>query len=306
MTSHEPTPEFRSHLEWQIETAMRRESRLAEPVTGPAPSGWLRTAIVVLVALAIGGAAGIASERVQDAKTRNELIQSAISEEALMRTRVELARAEFEQARRMYEIGAVGRESLAESERRVRAMESALKRLQLDIEETKATSAPPRNDLSAPLVGQRDYVRDRLTLELQTAEQALAAAEQALARAKERISAGVVPQTAALAAEAELRLVLDRMQHTRMQIELREKYVGQQIKAEDLAASARQMELTIEQSAAQRDSTAARQKLEAVKKLFETGLVSLLEVKRAEVELLELELKLKKIQQQLAATGKKE
>ena len=38
--AHEPSPEFRAHLEWQLETAMRRESRLAEPVSGVGYSRW--------------------------------------------------------------------------------------------------------------------------------------------------------------------------------------------------------------------------------------------------------------------------
>lgn len=67
--THEPTPEFRARLAWQVETALRRETRFAEPVGG----GGVRrfgTALIVVAALVVGGAAGIASEQVQDARAR--------------------------------------------------------------------------------------------------------------------------------------------------------------------------------------------------------------------------------------------
>ena len=71
---HEPTPAFRAHLEWQIATALRRESRLTAPIARA--HGW-RVAALVLLALALGGAAGVASGRLQDAQQRNSLVQEA-------------------------------------------------------------------------------------------------------------------------------------------------------------------------------------------------------------------------------------
>ena len=305
MTSHEPTPEFRSHLEWQIETAMRRESRLAEPVTGAAPTGWLRTTIVVLVALAIGGAAGIASERVQDAQTRVQLIESSKSELALMQMRLEMARAEYQDARRRVEIGAAHSDTLANAERRVRAMESALNRVKLDIEETERTSAPPRNELNAPLVGDRDFVRDRLRLELETAQQELVAAEEEVVKARSRLSAGLVPPAALLQADSHVAVAKHHMQELRMKSEFRQKYLQEQISADELAASVRRAQLTLDAELTQQQLESAKRRLNNVRRLVEIGTATPLDLKREEVEILELEVKLKSIQQQLAAAGKK-
>ena len=304
--SHEPTPEFRSHLEWQIETAMRRESRLAEPVTAGGTSGWLRTAIVVLAALAIGGVAGIASERVQDVQTRNQLIENAKSELALMQMRVEMARAEYQDARRRFEIGAGHSDTVANAERQLRAMETALSRLKLDIEETERTSAPPRNELNAPLVGDRDYVRDRLRLELDTAQQELAAAEQGVAKARARFQAGLVPPASLVQADSHLALAKHHMQELRVRLELRQKYLQEQLSAEQLAASVRRVQLTLDAELTQHQLEAAKRRLGEIRRGMEIGTATPLDVKRAEIETLELEVKLKNIQQQLAAMGKKD
>ena len=235
--AHEPTPEFRAHLEWQIETALRRDSRLAAPVTG----GARRTvaALVIVAALATGGMAGIAAGRVQDVQKRDRLIEVARSEEAVVRLRLELAQANYDQARRQFEVGTVGRESVRDAEQQLQAMKAAAMRIQLDMEEIRATSAAPRNDLDAPLVGQRDFVKDRLTLDLQTAQQALAAAEQNAAQTAERFKVGVLPRTAQLQAEAELAQAQARLQLLMGTLDLRQRFIKGEIKADTLASAAR-------------------------------------------------------------------
>jgi len=306
--AHEPSPEFRAHLEWQLETAMRRESRLAEPVgdgRGPRFRG-LGAALVVLLALAVGGAAGIASEHLQDAKVRDQVLANTLGELELAKTRLDLARAEFEEVRRRFEVGATGPESVAAAERHMRGLEASLKRLQIDMEEVKATFTTPRNELNAPLVGQRDFVRTRLMLDLQTAEQELAASEQALRKARERFEVGLVPQATMLQAEAAAAVARERMQKLQMYIELRKKYLEATIKAEDLALSVRRADLNIELTGAQREIVAARQRIEILRRQVEIGLMAPLDVKRAEVELLEAQVKLQNVQRQLAAMGKRD
>ena len=84
--SHEPTPEFRANLEWQIETSLRRENRFAAPVTGRARR--LGAGLVVVAALTTGGIAGLAAGQVQDARQRDQLMETARSEEAVVRLRL--------------------------------------------------------------------------------------------------------------------------------------------------------------------------------------------------------------------------
>ena len=304
-TDHEPTAEFRSHLEWQIATAMRRETRLAEPVTS-APAGWLRTVVVVLLALSIGGVAGIASERVQDAKTRNELLENAKAERALLKNRYDLALGDLKETRRRFEIGAAGREEVAEAQRRAEAAEFALTRVDVDITEIEKSSALPRNELTAPKVGSTDFVAQRLKLELVTAERELRAAEAAAARAKERFDVGLVTHTSLLQEETDVALARNRLQHVRIRLEMREKYLQDQLTAEQLQQQVRRAEVTLDAELTRQQLAAAKVRVDALKRMVEVGVISQLELKRGEVELLELEVKLKRIQQQLAALGKKE
>jgi hypothetical protein len=306
--THEPSAEFKAHLEWQLETAMRRESRLAEPVTS-APLGGLRrfgTAVLVLIALAVGGAAGIASERVQDAKTRNQLLENAMADQALLKTRYELAQADLKETQRRFEVGAAGREELADAVLRAHAAELALERLQIDMMEIEKTSAPPRDELTAPKVGNTDFVMKRLEVDLQGAQRQLAAAEEALAKAKERFAVGM--GTNAALAQADIQMAAERthLQELQMRADLRKKYLLEQLSAEQLIESMRRAELMLQADLTRQQLAFAKARLESIKGMVEIGTTSQLDLKRAEVELLELEVKFEKIRRQLGAIGKKE
>ena len=114
-------------------------------------------------------------------------------------------------------------------------LEATLKRLQIDMEEMKATFTTPRNELNAPLVGQRDFVRTRLMLDLQIAEQELVASEQALRKAQERfdVRSGVASHRDA-GGSGDCAAARERMQKLLIYLELRKKYLRREIKAEEL------------------------------------------------------------------------
>jgi hypothetical protein len=299
--SHDVRPEFRAHLEWQIQSSMRRETRFGEPVKTGQPR--LRAAAMLVLAMAVGGIAVGASAELQDARERQAVLDGAQSELKLVRLRIELARADFEQARQRFEVGAVGRETLQAAERELRAQESALARLQLDIEEAQLSSAAPRNELQAPLVGGRDFVRERLMLELRAAQRQLTAAEQAMQQARQRVEVGTAPHATVLGAElevAEARAQLKQLQGT---IELREQAMRGEIKAEEVAAMQRRMELMLHRDRLRREIELGRKRIDDVRQQVATGVASQLDLKRAEVELLERETELQRVGRELDQLG---
>jgi outer membrane protein TolC len=295
--SHQVTPEFRARLEWQIDSALRRESRFTEPVSGG--TSRLHVAIVAVVALFLGGIAVTASGELQDAKQRELLLATAHQEEALVRMRVELARADLQEAQKRYETGTSDRQTLLAAQRQLRAMEMELQRIRLDMEEMQQTSASPRNDLQAPLVGKRDFVRERLRLQLDTAERGLAAAEEAVAQAKQRVSVGLAPMAAQLQADAELSAARARLQELRIAIEMRERALTGSVKVEELATEQRRKQLMLQQEVANQQLQLTRLRVEELRRLVEIGVASQLDLKRVEVEVLEREVELRKVRQEI-------
>jgi outer membrane protein TolC len=295
--SHEPTAEFRAHLEWQVQSALRRQTRLSQPVGGRLTR--LRAAVMVVAAFAFGGIAVAAGGQLKEVRQRDVLIETARSEETVLRVRLELARAEYDQARRRFEAGTAGRETLSAAEREVSAMQTALKRLSIDIDEIQARSAAPRNDLQAPLVGQRDFVRERLALDLDTAQHALIASELSLAEAAKRVKAGVLPAAAQMQAEVEVLRTRLALQLVQTRLEQRQRFVGGLISADELSRAMRQTESTVQRERVQRELEFARARVEEVRRLVGTGLATPIDLKRAELEVLEREAELQRIRQEI-------
>lgn len=298
-SQHEVAPEFRAHLEWQIESALRRETRFAAPVAGSLNG--LRAAVVVLALLAIGSTAVVVSGEVQDVRQRNVLLDSARSEAELLRVRLDLVRADYQEAQRRFEVGTAGRESLLAAEKELRALEARLKRVQLDIAEIEATSAAPRDELQAPLVGNRDFVDARLLIELETAQWSLSAAEQALREVTKRFDVGMATRAAQLQAEADLAEARAAIQRAVAMRKLRLESLQGVVKVEDVAVAARRLELTLRRDWLQRELELARARVAEVRRQVDVGMATQLELKRVEVEVLERELELKRIQREIEA-----
>jgi len=82
-------------------------------------------------------------------------------------------------------------------------------------------------------------------------------------------------------------------------IELREQALRGQIKAEEIAALQRRMELTLHRDRLRREIELGRKRIDDVRQQVATGVASQLDLKRAEVELLERETELQRVEREL-------
>ena len=302
----QPRPEFRAHLEWQVQSALRRESRF----TAPARRGrsTLGAVVALIAAVALGaGAVGAAGE-IQDSRERNALIEAMRSEEALARLRIDLARAAYRDAQQKYEVGTAGRETVRAAEAELLAMEAALKRLAIDAEEIQATAKVPRNDLQAPLVGKRDFVSERMALELQSAQRAMVAAEQMMTDIKSRFEVGLATSVALRQGETELMQTRLRMEQLRDTLDLRRRAVVGAVKPEEVRPALRRIELTREARRIELDIQLARARVDELRKRVDVGTAFEIELKRAELELLERQADLQRVRQEVEklTSGKRE
>lgn len=109
---------------------------------------------------------------------------------ALAATRLELAQAQHTDVTNKIKVGVLAASALSAAQAELRTMEAAAMRARLNVEEIKATAIPPRDDLNAPLVGGRDFVSQRIQLDLAVAQGRLTATEKALAEADRRERVG--------------------------------------------------------------------------------------------------------------------
>jgi hypothetical protein len=299
MTDEGPTAEFRGYLEWQIQTALRREDRFGEPVSRRRPG--LRTALLVVAALAIGGVAGLVPGYAQENREREQLLEIARSEATLLQLRLELVQKEQEQTRRRVDAGVAERQALSASEDQLRALQTALARNQLDVEEIRATSAAPRNDLQAPLVGQRDFVRERLMLDLSNAQRLLAAAEQDADRSRSRFDVGLTERLEVQQTETDVAKARLQMQLLAARVDMRQRLLHGEVKPDEVAASMHRLELQLQLQQLQRELELSQARLDGARRLLAVGTGSEVDVKQAELHILEQQMEIVRLQQQLMA-----
>jgi hypothetical protein len=189
LNRHEPDKQFVENLEWQIGAEARRRNR---SVTAPRPLWRLaRVAAMVVVSMAIGAAAMAASYQIEES-WRKELLVSQLEARAnLTEQRLAMFAEEMERVQRQFEAGAVGENTLLQTQMQLDQMRIAAESLQLDLEEVMASGREPSNELSAPLVGGRDFVSERINLQIEMIDQQLELAAEELNRAGERFEAGV-------------------------------------------------------------------------------------------------------------------
>lgn len=306
MTGHADTqemrPEFRAHLDWQIESALRRETRFAQPAATSGVSR-LGAALVLLAAMAMGAGAVAASQELQDQKQRNALLEAVKADLDVARLRLDLARTAFQNEQRRVEVGVASRESLRAVEAELKAMEALVKKLTIDADEIRATAKAPRNDLQAPVVDKRDFVTDRLSVDLLSAQAALVAAEQDMLNTKRRFEVGIASRVAMLQSETEIAQTRARLKELQDTLDLRRRAMAGEIKAEEVASLQRRLELNGQLSRAESDLTVARARIEEVRRQNQVGQASELDLKRAEIELLERQVELQRLRQQIEKLG---
>lgn len=188
---HEPTPEFAQYLEWQVATAVRRHNRFAEPVRSYGYAKYLAAAAVIVIAMMIGAGGVAAAGRIQDNQQRNLLLTEQNTQIQLAQLQLSLAQKAFDDAKKRADVGAAAPGIVASAERDVRIAQIRLDRAKLNAVEVDMSSRPVRDEVTAPLVKDRDFVMERLELELKAAAIALASAEANNKNAHARYDVGL-------------------------------------------------------------------------------------------------------------------
>ncbi len=285
---HEPSAAFVSSLEREIVRTYREQSR--SPVVGVSRWGSrLRAASLLMTGLVLGAGAPLASAQVQASQLRTQLERAAEVDRQLAAARLALAQASHETTRQAYDAGALSKQSLLESAAEIRMAEMRIARLNLDIAEIRASAAAPRDELWAPLVRDRDFVKERLQLSAAAAQERLTQSESALADVERSASIGASTARSLSESSAVVANATREFQVLAQKLLLRERFVKEGLQPEALARLVQRAELIAEVTRVRRLIALTTSRLALVKDRFAVGMSTAIDVKRAEVELLELQ-----------------
>lgn len=301
--THEPTDEFVEKLEWQIGLEARRRNRA---VHAPQRTSWsrMKTTLVVsglmLVSMGIGAAAVAAAYEAQDNAVRDQLATSVQQRVDLALKRVAVANEGFQAAQRKFSMGLAKDTEVVDARNKVVEAEAQLKALQLQLEEIRITGRDPRSELSAPRVSGRDFVSERLRIEMSVPEAAVAGERQLLQDTDVRVQIGVAAPIEGDVARVRMLEAQTALETFQRKIDIRQKFLSG-------GADAVETELRVlEAEAEQRQKTLvpkidlARKQMEQVKAKVAVGNGQQVDVDEATLRLLQLQTELAKANLDLA------
>jgi hypothetical protein len=299
---HSPSPEFRASLEREVLAAYRSETFVRSEPRYRAP-GWWRAAAVVLISITLGTTAGIASGQIRDSARRDSLLASARADAQVAKVKFDLANQRADDALKQFNAGGLMHSSLLDVQADRRAALAALVRAQDNIDEITASSQAVRDDLSAPLVGGKDFVGNRLQLDLSAAHDRLAAAEEAKDEADRRVRLGAAAEITGLEAAAQLARTQADFNTLAERYTLRQEFLKKGTPADQLAKRLAEAQLKFEATAAQQSYELAKHRLDLLERRHALGSAEDIEVLKARVELAERQRDLQRLSAQLRRQG---
>jgi|CXWL01.1.fsa_nt_gi hypothetical protein len=304
---HTPTPAFVAGLE---DAVLRAHREADTTVISIAPRhrwhDWGRIAAVLALGAALGVGAQIASAQVRDSKTRSEIERSLLAERDLAAFRLDIAKQEHKRVSDGFAAGTVPKQALRDAEAEKRALEVAVQRIELDLAEVGASNTAPRNELWAPSFGGRDFVRERLQLEASLAQERNYAAEGNLMEVERRQRLGVESTGVLLDAQQRVTDTQRDLGFVAIEMLLRDKQKAERMTPESITRERQRLQLDLELRRATQLHSMAKSRLATAEKGHKVGVVTELDLKRAQLDVLEREVMLKRLQFEIQRTRAKQ
>jgi outer membrane protein TolC len=300
---HEPREAFVAELERTVIAERRRRQQPSAAARWPVRSRLslgLAAAGLVVVSMAVGGAVVVAAYQAQASERRDSLTSIYEQRAALAREQLALAEQELRRAERGVATGVMSQDVALEIQIKVAETDALVKTLELQIAEIRSTSREPLSEVSAPLVNGRDFVSERLEIELAASKAASEIQRQLLQQTERKVAVGAaspVDAEVARAVQQELQSAIDALAK---KLRIRQAFLRKELDAE--LASLRVLESEAEQRQATLTPKAdrARKELQDIQRRFENGLASVAETVEAQLRLAKIQLDLAQADADLA------
>jgi hypothetical protein len=297
---HEPTEEFVSNLEWQLRTTLTRGNRFSGPVRSR--SGGRMNVVVLVLASALLGAGGVVvKDEVQESKAQEVLEAKVDAELKMAALELDFLERRLQEIGTQYQVGLIGEEPFLSARAEVSEAEGRVVRLQLDLEEVRVSGKEPQNQMSAPLFDGRDFVSERLALEVSAAQARVRLAQLRLGRIQElhrigAISMREVTQGVLAHQEAETRVT-----GLQERLDLRQRFLDEELTGEEAEVYLELSETEAEVDLLRMALQDAGVRYQEIEKRAGMGVVHESELTRARLDLMQLQTQLEFLEIKLQA-----
>ena len=300
---HEPSKEFMDRLEWEIGGEVRRRNRHARVPPWVPQSG--RTAVlalagIVLVSMAFGAAGVAAAYQVQTGQRRDDLISGLEQRAEVARQRLKLSTDAQANTERRLSLGHGNQADVLEARAKAAETEAQVKSLESQIEEVRITGREPSNEISAPVIKGRDFVSERLQIEM-AVPQGVRELEGLRLRDLERsVSLGAVSLLELEEAKARVAEVDAGVEAFRKKLEIRQQFLARKIDAATAELRILEAEAELNERALTPKIELARKESQSTAAKVRIGAASTMDQAEAAMRLEELEMERAKANLDLA------
>jgi hypothetical protein len=286
MSEHyEPNSRFLERLEWQLSSEFRRAGRL-RPSSGKIAMPRRAVTASLLVGVLLTGVAVMkAADYIKDSRQKKVEMARVEAEVRIKEAHLESVKEMESRAKLQFSNGLIREEEyLVMKQARDRAALD-LKRSRLNLDEVKMSGDIPRDELSAPIVGGRDFVSERLKVEMKGVELDLGLFGRRLERIKQLVENGLVrgDQLEQVQAEVAVRKVMvDEIQN---RLDLRKHFIAGEITAREVEIQDRKAVVERNLQLAQSKVDSLMEQLKRLKSLEAKGVISPAESKELEYAL---------------------
>lgn len=289
---HEPSDEFVERLERQVGREVSRRNRVV-----PAPwwiprsraMATLAVAGLMLVSMGIGAAATAAGYEAKVQVRRNQLAASYEQRLDLARQRLVVANDQLKATERQVSVGMASGVSVFEGRFKVAEAQAQVKSLELQLEEIRITGLEPRNEVSAPRVAGRDFVTERLRIEMSVPEMAFSLEQQHVQDAQNRFAVGMADGIDVEATSVRMMEMQAALLTFKKKLDIRQKFLGGTVDAIETELRVLEAEAELRTKTIAPRLALAQKELQRIQGRVDVGQATQVELSEAKLRLLQLQ-----------------
>ncbi len=302
-SEHTPNPEFVDHLEWELESILRRQD-----ATSGTPSAVrrIRPRLVTMLALVIvsmflGGAGTYAATRQFDSHAAALYIARAEATLDIAKSQLQHVAQEFARMQGLAEQGLVTSREFRQIETQYVNAEAEVEARQLDLDETTLSGKAPNDTLAAPLVAGRDFVTQRMNARRRPLQMRLQMMNDQLERLQSLVDDGVASERELRVAEVPMLAVFGELTELEKRVDLRAAFLAGELSPAEVELEGMRLSAATAREAAARHLELVAEQHNRMADLAQRGVASDSELRKAnaalvaakkQVELADLELRI--------------
>ena len=291
--AHNPREEFVNQLEHHLRADLRRRNLAVSAHTWMPRSRnavALAIAAVAIASMALGGGVVAVAYEARLSEQRDLLLGNFEQRAIVAKQRLTLATQQLLDMEGRVSVGIEPQESVLDVRFKVTEAEAELKSIELNLGEIRATGREPLNALSAPLISGRDFVSERLRVEMAVPAAALELGKMRAEAARSRFEVGLAHAIDVAAAETRTIELESAVEVFRRKVGIRQAFLKGGVPEAVADLRGLEAETDLRRTALARRIDFARRQVRDLQSRIEIGTANPLNLAEAELRLQELQL----------------